>query len=48
MTKSAIKSTTSWFGTIPYPSPEFSVTLSMPELAGKRITLSYQPATQDV
>jgi hypothetical protein len=28
-------------------SPDFSVTISMPELAGKRITLSYVPATQD-
>ena len=37
----------SLLGSIPASSPDFSVTISMPELAGKRITLSYIPATQD-
>ncbi len=37
----------SLLGSLPASSPDFSVTLSMPELAGKRITLSYIPATQD-
>ena len=34
-------------GSLPASSLDFSVTISMPELAGKRITLSYIPATQD-
>jgi len=37
----------SLLGSLPASSPDFSVTISMPELAGKRITLSYIPATQD-
>ncbi len=37
----------SLLGSLPASSPDFSVTLSMPELAAKRVTLSYVPATQD-
>ena len=37
----------SLLGSVPASSPDFSVTLSMPELAAKRVTLSYVPATQD-
>jgi len=37
----------SLLGSLPASSPDFSVTISMPELAAKRITLSYIPATQD-
>ena len=37
----------SLLGSLPASSPDFSVTISIPELAAKRITLSYIPATQD-
>ncbi len=37
----------SLLGSLLASSPDFSVTISIPELAAKRITLSYIPATQD-
>jgi hypothetical protein len=36
----------SLLGSLSASSPDFSVTISMPELAGKMITLSYVPAIQ--